>query len=414
MPNRTFLAAGLLAIAAAAMAALPGSARAQSLSELIERAWQLARGPSLAGAREGAIDARELASRAFFAGAPTVDLSMRRDLPRWAGLPGTESVAERGRNEIEPGLSAPVWLPGQRDAQRQVLERERGLVSASLRAERLRLAGEVREAAWALAIARVEHRLQRARAESARLLEDDVARRVDAGELAPSDRLLAQADRLAADAALGEARARVEAARTALGGLTGIDDAGEIEERPVEAGDPDAHPEVAAAREAAVTARARLALAQATRRDNPTVSLAARFDRDAWGAGYRNTLRVGIAVPLDTEARNAPRLAAAGLELAEAEAALVRRQRQAASEAQQAALAVEAGREALRLHTQRADVARDAQRALERAFRAGERGLPEVLRLRAQAFEAELARERARERLGLAVARFNQAWGVTP
>lgn len=396
------------------MTLLASAAQAQALSELVERAWRFARGPSLAGAREGEIGARTLASRALLAGAPSVELSLRRDLPRWAGLPGTDVAPERGANELESAVSAPIWLPGQREAQQRVLERERALLAQTLRAERLRIAGEVREAAWTLALAQVERRLQQSRTESARLLEEDVDRRAQAGELAPSDRLLARAERLSAQAALGEAEARVEVARTALRGLTGADRVGQIEEAQAERVDPGEHPELAAARQAVETGRARFALAQATRRDNPTASIAARFERDAWGAGWRNSLRLGIALPLDTEARNAPRLAAAGLELAEAETVLARRERQALADAQQARLAVDAADKALLLHAQRAEVALDAQRALERAFRAGERGLPEILRLRVQAFEAVLARDLARARLGLAVARFNQTHGVTP
>lgn len=398
-----------------ASAAAPGAPeRAASLAELVERAWSLSRRQRLGDARAQEIDARGIANRALFAGSPSVGLDLRRDLPRWATLPGTDASDERGKNEIEPAVSAPIWLPGQRDAQRRVLDRERELLESATRAERLRLAGEVREAAWALSIAQSEDRLQRARFEAARALEADVARRVGAGDLAPADRLLAQAELLSAEAAAREAQARVGAARASLGALSGMDAVGDIAERPVNDADPDAHPELMAAREAADVGRSKLELAQATRRDNPTVSMAARFDRDVYGNPYRNLLRIGISLPLDTEARNAPRLAAASVQLAEAEIALERRQRELAAGIERARLALDAAREVHETQSRRAAVAVEAQGALERAFRAGERGLPDVLRIRAQAFEAELARDIARERLGQAVARFNQAHGVQP
>lgn len=319
-----------------------------------------------------------------------------------------------GTNEVEPGVSVPLWLPGQRDAQRRVLERERDRLAASVRGARLRIAGEVREAAWALAVAEAERRVQHARRASAVALEDDVARRVVAGELAPVDRLAARAESQVASEAAREADARQRTAGARLRALAGTARIVSIDETPAGDADPDAHPEIAAARQGVALARARIDAARATRRDNPTVSAVARFERDAYGADYRNTLRVGIAVPLDTEARNAPRLAAAGVALAEAELALraARREREAAIE--RARIGLEDARAALATVGERLETTRAMQAAIDRAFRAGERGLPELLRARAQALDAELAGALARARLGLAIARLNQALGIEP
>ncbi|MFN8841583.1 MAG: TolC family protein, partial [Burkholderiales bacterium] len=199
-----------------------------------------------------------------------------------------------------------------------------------------------------------------------------------------------------------------------LRALAGVEAAGAIDEAARDAVPPDAHPSVALAREAVDAARARLDAARATRRDNPTVSAVARFERDAYGADYRNTIRFGIAVPLDTEARNAPRLAAAGATLAEAEVALAKEARERAAEIERARIALDAALASLEAGTERATAARDAAAALERAFRAGERGLPDVLRARQQALEAELAGALARAQHGLAIARLNQALGIEP
>ncbi len=387
---------------------------APGLADLVERAWAIARRGEIERARAAEIDARGIALRGVFAGAPTVGLDVRRDLPAWIAPLGIDVSPERGRNEVEPGVSAPIWLPGQREAQRRVLERERTQLGASVRLERLRLAGEVREAAWALAIADVERRVQRGREASAAALEADVERRVLAGDLAPVDRLAARAERLAAVAAALDADARARAAAARLRSLAGTDSPGAIEESVRADGGADAHPALAAARETVDAALARLDAARATRRDNPTVSAVARFDRDAYGADYRNTVRIGIAVPLDTEARNAPRLAAAGTALAEAQVALARTEREHAAELERARIALEAARAALDAGAERTVATRAALAALERAFRAGERGLPDVLRARQFSLEAELAGALARANHGLAIARLNQALGVEP
>jgi cobalt-zinc-cadmium efflux system outer membrane protein len=408
----------------AVLLALAGPARAQpapGLAELIDRAWAVTLQSRVAAARGDTLAARELATRALFAGSPTVSFDVRRDLPNWAGLPGTDTSTERGRNELEPGIAAPVWLPGQRDAARRVLERERVELDASMRAARLRVAGEVREALWALVLARGDERVQEARHATAQALAADVERRVAAGDLAPADRLMATGEVLAARAALDEANAAVASARAVLARLTGLAvEPGDIAETTdataadATAAADDAHPELTAARERIDAARERLALARATRRENPTVSAVGRFDRDVYGGPYRNSIRFGVAIPLDTEARNAPRIAAATAELTEAEVTLDQLRRRLAEETERARIAVAAARRARDTHAERADVALRVESAFERAFRAGERALPEVLRVRALALDASLAQAAAEARLGRAVARLNQARGVTP
>lgn len=408
---------GPLPAPVAAQGATPAApavaAEAPSLPDLLDRAWRLAREDDAHRARRDEAGARELAAGSTFAGSPSVSLDVRRDLPRGLGLPGTDAVSDRGKNEWEPGVAMPLWLPGQRGALRRTIERERDALDGSAALRRWQLAGEVREAVWRLAEARAEVAQQRARVESTRALEADVARRAAAGDLARSDLWTAQAETRAAEAALHEAGGRLDEARALLAGLTGVDEAAIVDETP-RAAPVDAHPAVASAVRAVETARARLDQAAATRRDAPTLSVVGRFDRDAADSGYRNTVRVGIAIPLDTEARNAPRLAAAGVELTEAELALERERRRVAAEQRRAAAALEAARAVLDRQDARARLAADAFGAIERAFRAGERSLPQLLQLRASLLDAQLAREIARARVGAALARLNHAHGVLP
>lgn len=390
-----------------------GTPPAMPLTELVDRAWQLSREEDAKRSRRYETAAREQATQSLFAGSPSVSLDLRRDLPTAARLPGTDVSTERGKNELEPGLSAPLWLPGQRDAVRRTISREREALDASARQLRWQIAGAVRDAVWRLAEARAEVAQQTARLDATRALEADVSRRVSAGDLARSDLWSAQAETRAAEAAVIEATGRLEDARAVLAVLTGVDDVAAEPEAPFEAV-ADGHPAMQATASAVATARARLDQARATRRDNPTFSIVARFDRDANDSPYRNTVRMGIAIPLDTEARNAPRIAAAGVELTEAELAAERERRRVSGEQRRASAALDAARHALHQQEERARLAGDAFVAIERAFRAGERSLPQLLQLRSIMLDAQLAREIARTRVGAAVARVNQANGVLP
>ena len=191
----------------------PAQSAPTPLSGLVDRAWLISRGAERSGARGAQIDARALAARALFAGAPVVGLGVRSDLPGWVRLPGTETSALRGQAEVEPGIAVPLWLPGQRDALQQVLDQERLGLAAADRVRRLELAGQVREAAWAVVMARGQWQVQAARERAALALEADVRRRVDAGDLAPADLMMARAERLTAVTAHAEAQAEDEQAR---------------------------------------------------------------------------------------------------------------------------------------------------------------------------------------------------------
>lgn len=389
------------------------------LIRLVDQAWRISRQAESKSARGDELGARSSATNSYFAGAPSVSLDVRRDLPRGVELPGTQSQSERGKNEWEPGFSAPIWLPGQRDAQRRVIDRDRELLDSSALLARWRLAGEVRDLAWRLRSARVEDTLQKGRLSAALALETDVQRRVAGGDLARTDLWLAQVESRAAQAAVIEAQAKLEEARIALAAVTGLEDPGNIDEPSVAADpnrpfEPDAHPLVVAATQTWQAARARLDYASSVRRDNPTFSVVGRFDRDGYDSGYRNTVRMGISVPLDTVSRNAPKIAAAATESVENEVALHRERRQVVADYNRARLMLQAAVNALEQYRLRQTLAADTVAAFERSFRAGERSLPDLLRVRALALDAQLAKELAQVQAGLAVARLNQASGVTP
>jgi cobalt-zinc-cadmium efflux system outer membrane protein len=357
-----------------------------------------------------------MAAQAVTPGPPEIALDVRGNLPRWASLSGSSSAAERGIVELMPGVSIPLWLPGQRDARQQTVEREREAQAEDERVMRWQIAGQVREAAWDQALARGRLRVHAARHTAALELEEDVARRVAAGDLAPVDLMLARAERVAGEAALANARLEVDLATSRLRQLCDAQEVDGLAESPNPAASQaiDAHPVLALADAAVQAAQAVRDESNATRRDPPRVSVAVRAERDGFDQPWRNSLRLGVSIPLDTEARNAPRLAAAQVALVDAQVALERTRRALRAEVERAALVVDAARAAVALEAGRMDQLESARAALERSFRAGERGLPDVLRIRAQAVEAAMSLEAARMTLGRAIARLNQSRGQLP
>ncbi|MBL8382458.1 MAG: TolC family protein, partial [Burkholderiales bacterium] len=121
-----------------------------------------------------------------------------------------------------------------------------------------------------------------------------------------------------------------------------------------------------------------------------------------------------LRVPFGSENRNRPRLAAANVELIEAQAAQAVAAAQVAAEAASAERELVAAEAALPLAESRAALARDTRELVGRGFRAGEFDLVTRLRAEREHAEAHLARARAVLEAGRANARLKQAWGILP
>jgi outer membrane protein TolC len=397
--------------------ALVQAAHAQplALKDAVERAWIRTQQADVQAARTAELDARERVNGAWFPDSPVVGADLRRDLPRWADPFGTQQGPERGTNEVEVGVAVPLWLPGQRDAQGRVIARDRVELDARAAHDRLAVAGDVREAVWSAIRARSASLLATERRDAAAALGRDVARRVAAGDLARTDLLLAQSELLAARAAIAQAEGDERGALDAYAVLVGVrtlpHDA--LENVPTNA-TLDRNPALVAAMERIAAARARLDLAQTVRRDSPTLSIVPRFDREVYGGDYRNTVRVGISIPLDTDVRNAPRIAAASTAYSEAQVAALSTRRALEAAIARARSAADAAAARATIAESQRQVADENLALIDRAFRLGERGLVDLLRVRAIAREAQISSELARSELGLARARLNQTLGVLP
>lgn len=398
-----------------ALWAVHAQAQPITLQEAVERAWLRSQQVGATVARRAELQARERVTEAWFAGPPSASLGVRRDLPRNTEPFGTRQSDVRGFNEWEPGVSLPLWLPGQRDATRNVIERERTELEARALAARLRVCNEVREALWTALRAQVELEQARARVEAAAALAAEVQRRVDAGDLARIDTLLARSEWLAARGSAAEMEGRLNAALDVYATLVGVRTLPDDAIEPVGAATGiDDNPTVRAGASRIETARARVDYARRIRRESPTLSISPRFERDAYGASYRNTVSFGVAIPFGSEVHAAPRIAAASAEQVEAEIELVRERRALEADVAKARAALAAATERSALAQEHRVITRENLALVERAFTFGERGLVDVLRVRTLAREAELSAALAQTDIGAARARINQALGVLP
>lgn len=402
------LITALLAPAAAtAQAAAAPSASPPTLREALDAAWRLSPALRAAGDRLAEAQARESATDRLLSGAPTAVLSHRTDRPR----------ANEGLREWEAEVELPLWNPGVRDATRRQTGAEREALEPALQLARLKLAGELADIAAMAGTARNELAAAERKLAEARVLAADVARRVRAGDLARIDGLQADAAVQQAAAAVAASTASLARQRlrwTALTGLAEVAELAEMADPPSTAQAGTEHPALVSARSQVRAAQARLRLAEVDRRDPVSVGIGVVRERPAFGAAAENTVRLALRVPLGSDARNAPRLAAARAELATAEAEAEAAERQLRADEAAARAELTAAREALARASERARLATEAQALIARAFQLGNLDLPSRLRADSERFDADLSEARARLELARAVQQLRQALGQTP
>lgn len=400
--------------------AVPGPAeQGAELARLVEAAWALQPEALAASERARAGAARREAARQWTAEPPAVSLSAKTD--RFNGRDGAR--------EYEAGVALPLWLPGERARTARLAEAEEGADQGRLTAARLRTAGQVREAWWQWLRAQAVLGQAQERLKSAEALAADVARRVQAGDLALVDRHQADGATASAQAGVAEAEGALEGARLALGALVateGFRHATSPEALPCEgAPEPvpttpeadaavDAHPELIALRQKADVARRAAELAAVQGRANPELALLTTRDRGGRGEAYQQSVTVALRIPFGGGSRHEARVASALADAAEANAQLAREQARVRSQAAAARARHAAAQAQWEAARQRETLAAATRGFVQKSFALGETDLPTRLRIEQDA--ADAAREAVRARLDrdAAVSGLRQALGLLP
>ncbi len=179
-----------MALPAAAQTATPMTPSASnatiSLAQAVDAAWQRAIQAREAESQTRRARGDQISANSLSAAAPAFEVNHLNDRVH----------SNAGRRETEVGIAWPLWLPGQRAARLAAADAELRLADFGTDAARLRVAGQVREAAWKLSSAQAELQAVGAQQRYLQGVADDVQRRVAAGDLARADSLAARADLL--------------------------------------------------------------------------------------------------------------------------------------------------------------------------------------------------------------------------
>lgn len=392
-----------------------------TLKQAYEAAW--ARQPEAASlaTRRDAAEAHRRAAAAWAPEAAALELETKTD----------RLHANDGGREYTLALAVPLWLPGERG--RSVALAEAGLAALDhkLQADRLRVAAALREAWWAAQRAMQEHLHATQRVGDVRQLAADVARRVQAGELARSDQFQAEMGLAQSEAALAEALASRQQALLVLRSLVGAAVGEPAEPGPAvaEAAPPlppqtqstenpqppeATHPAVAELQARAAFSRKAADLAAVKTRANPELLLGTTRERGQFGGSYQQSLTLALRLPFGGGSRSSSQVATARADALEAEelARLAQARLHGDIEAAQARAASANAR--LRAVEKQARLAQEVRGFFAKAFRLGEADLPTRLRTEQEAAEAERQAALLRIESAAAVSALRQALGLLP
>jgi len=385
---------------------LPGQPAGLSLAGVIRAGLERDPNAALPGAVQAEGEAARAAASSLLAADPSLILHHESDAV----------ASDDGYRNWQGGVEMPLWLPGQRDRYRRVADATEQEAAALQRLQHWRMAGEVRELLWSLAIATAKLDLAEQALASAGKLQADVEKRASSGELARSETILARKETLARMTDIAQAKAELEALQGKYRNQTGLQalPATFTEAMPAETVIPEDHPALAAARIAAARARSERDRVSSGRRGNPVLTLGGQSERDVRENSYDESVTLELSVPFGMRSHYAPQVAAAERSLTETVIELQRVQRELENERDR--VLAEAGRSSrtFELSQQQGQLAEEGLRLMQRAFELGESDLFTLLQAHKQALAARRDLRISELELGRAHARMNQILGVIP
>ncbi len=397
-------------------AAAPLNSASETFHAAVAAAWELLPQRQDLAARNAEAAARLASGRALFPNAPTANASYVND--RVAG-------SNNGYLTSQVEFSTPVWLPGEGTATQNTARADTAATEAAVEAAHLALAGDVLDLVTQATLAANARDAAARRLETSKALAADLDRRFEVGETAQADALAADADAESASVTFSTDEAQLAGAQAALGAVTGQEaiprlDApssvvGLVDDQVGPGGeDPLAHhPRIIAAERELAAAEAKARLVAIENRDDPEIGVQAINEKQP-GTRWDTRLGVTLKFSFATEARNAPRRAAAQRAITQAEVQLALARREVLTAQRQAALTL-AGAERSSAAAARAAADLEIRRGqIERAWRLGEFPTIELVRANALASDADLTARRARTERDSARLRVMLAAGTVP
>lgn len=322
----------------------------------------------------------------------------------------------KGYLQATSNLKIPLWNWGQREAGQRLGSIARQTADTYPSLLWWEVAGIVREALWNIALqhSRLEKAGQLVKIAEKRL--NTIQRRVEVGDLARADLLLAKSDFLAHQTHFKQAEAGFVDANVhyiRVSGLTRIpSDFNEQQSRLTSI--KDNHPAIEYLVAEVERARANVNWIEKKGIVRPSINFGSTHERDERNLDTSNRLNIGISIPFGGGAFSAPKIAAANRQLVDAMSQLEKKRRELRHDLHEAEHSIGVDRARLKIARQRNQIARKYLEMSEKAFQAGEIRLLDLIRIQKDTETVSLELQQAEISLKRGIARYNQAVGEMP
>ncbi|PHS69049.1 MAG: hypothetical protein COB23_08010 [Methylophaga sp.] len=226
-----------------------------------------------------------------------------------------------GYQEWEGSIDMPLWLPGQKQQQLALSEKMAAQLPSEQQQLLLEISAEIRDLIWQSSLAEVASNQAYQTWQAAKKLEQDVNARINAGELAGTEGLLAKAYSLEMHSRYMLLHAELIQKLTHYQQRTGEHQLPEIYEESLSSKTviDAAHPSLARLDQSIITLRAKQQLAQYDNALNPSLSVGVRRERGDDSDSFSHSLGVGVSFALNDDVYRQPAIANAAIALADVE-----------------------------------------------------------------------------------------------
>lgn len=330
----------------------------------------------------------------------------------------TDKIASnQGTREASAQLELTVWNWGQRSAAQNVAEQSQLSAQKQSQAVKLEVAHLVRSALWEMALADIRWQQAKYNVDISSQLLEKVKRRVELGDLARADLLLAEGEHLQNRALLTQAEAELMHSRKNYATLTQTTRMpAQYQEQlsPIKQIDNN-HPQLEAINALIARKQASIDWAKTTDSINqPKIHIGGKTSRDQYGLEDMQSTGVGVVIPFGHSTYDAPEIAAAHLELNQALAQREHLLRQLEKGLHEAEHNLEVTRQELSIAQQLKQIAETHLNMTQISFTAGEINLLDLLKIQARSLEAIRNAKEQEVKLQRNIAFYNQAVGVQP
>ncbi len=322
-----------------------------------------------------------------------------------------------GYQQASAKIEFTPWFWGQRSAAQNIAKQAESSAQKQTIAVKLEVAHLIREALWDIKLAEIRLEQAKYTLRISEQLLDKVRLRVELGDLARSDLLLAEGEHLQYRTIYNQAEAEMMHSRKNYASLTRTTHIPTYFEEPLStiAAIETNHPLLEAINAIIARKQATIEWAKTTDTINqPKINFGTQSTRDPMGTGNTQITGVGVVIPFGHGTYDAPEIAAANLDLNRALAQREHLMRHLEKNLHEAEHALELTRMEVTIAKELKQISETHLKMTETSFAAGEINLLDLLKIQTRSLEAIRNAKEQEVKLQRNIAYYNQAVGVLP